>query len=136
MTRLLLLTAALTLAACGDREPEVVEAAPGGEPTPVSDTRAEVATTAAAVALGLTREELEGADLLTLQNTDLGDIETLVVDPSGRVTGVVVELTAAGDRKVVAPIERLTSVRINGEADLQTALTAAELQALPAYAGD
>jgi hypothetical protein len=142
MTRSTWLTAAvLTLAlapvaACSDREDEVVQTpTPGAAPEPVSETRAEVATTSAALAFGMTREQLEDADLLSSTNTDLGDVETLVLDPAGQLTHVVVELEGPGDRKVAVPLADLSSVALNNAAsvDLTTRLTAAELSALPAW---
>jgi hypothetical protein len=143
MIRSIRLTAAAVLvlslapmAACSDREDDVVQApAPGAAPEPVSESRAEVATASAALAFGMTREQLEDADLLSSTNTDLGDVETLVLDPAGRLTHVVIELEGPGDRKVAVPLADLSSVALNNAAsvDLSTRLSAAELSALPPW---
>ncbi len=124
------------LAACGDSDPDAVQATTGGETVAVSDTRAETAATQTALALGLTRAELEDADLLTPAPTftDLGDVETLVLDASGQVTGLVIDLEGV-DKDVVVPIGSVTSLRRGDEVDLTTTMTAAELQAMPAYTG-
>lgn len=140
MTRPLLAASAcavLGLAACADDAPDVVESAAPTSPTataaPVSDTRADTATTSAAVALGMTRDDLEDADLLSPDNTDLGDVETLVLNTGGQVTSLVIGLEGPGDRKVVVPIGQVTSVRRGDDVDLSTTLTAAQLAALPAW---
>lgn len=135
------LVAALALgltgvAACSDRDDDVVQApAPGAAPEPVSETRADTATTAAAIGFGMTREQLEDADLLSSTNTDLGDVETLVLDAAGTLTHVVVELEGPGDKKIAIPVADLSSVALNNAAsvDLSTRLTAAQLSAMPAW---
>lgn len=139
MNRLFLLpvvSLALFGAACSD-EPDAVEAtAPGAAPVEVSDNRAQTAATSAALALGMTRAELEDADLVTPEPTltDLGDVETLVLDAGGQVTGFVVDLEDS-DRKVIVAIDQVTSVRHGDDVDLSTTLSQAQLQALPAYTG-
>lgn len=139
MRPLLLSAAALLVlgaAACSDREDDVVQApAPGAAPVPVEETRADVAASSAAFAYGMTRDQLEDADVLSRQNTDLGDVETLVLGPQGDLTHVVVELEGAGDVQVVVPRDQLTSIaQDNGRSiDLVTDLTAAQLRALPPY---
>lgn len=131
-----LMSAAALVAACSDRDDDVVQVpAPGAAPAPVSDTRADVATTATAVAMGMTRQQLEDADVLSAANTKLGEVETLVLDAGGQATHVVVELEGPGDPKVVVPIDQLRSIAQNNGADvdLTTDLTAVQLQALPAW---
>jgi len=128
--------AALTATACSDTTDDVVQApAPGEAPAPVSETRADVATTQTAVAMGMTRQQLEDADVLSSTNTKLGEVETLVLDPAGQATHIVVELEGPGDPKVVVPIDQLRSIAQNNgtDVDLTTNLTAAQLQALPAW---
>ncbi len=137
MKRLISLAAVLTLtgvAAC-DREEDVVQQpAPNMAPVPVEGERADAALQNTAQYFGMSREQLEDADLLSRDNTDLGDVETLIADPAGRLTHVVVELEGPGDPKVQVPVGDLQSVDNNGEKDLVTDLTAAQLQALPAWA--
>ncbi len=123
----------LALAACSDNEPAAVQTTGTGTTSAVGDTTAQVAATSTALALGMTREELEDADLLSSTQTDLGDVETLVLDAAGQVTAVVVELEGPGDPKVVVPLDQVTSIRRGDDVDLTTTLTAAELQALPAW---
>ena len=125
---------ALGAAACSEPEDDVAIApAPGAAPVAVSEQTAEAATGAAALALGMTREQLEDADLMSLDNADLGDVETLVLDAGGTLTHVVVELEGAGDRKKVVPLEQLgVGAQVDGSSkDLTTNLTTAQLEALP-----
>lgn len=141
MIRTALLSAAavglLAVAACSDNTTDdVVQApAPGAAPAPVSETRAETAQTTAALAFGMTRAELEDADLLSAQNTDLGDVDALVLDPAGAVTHVVVELEGPGDRKVAVPLAQVRSLAEDNGAhkNLVTDLTAAQLTAMPEW---
>ena len=129
---------ALALAACGDNTTDdvVQQPAPGAAPVEVAGTTAAAAETQAAVALGMTRQQLEDADLISAEMTDLGDVETLVLDPAGAVTHVVVELEGADDIKVSVPLASVRSHRdAQGQFDLQTDLSAAQLQALSRYTG-
>ena len=139
MTRFLPLTAAALLlmgaAACSDREDDVVQAPAPGQPlAPVTETRADAATQQAALAFGMTRQQLEDADLVSPQRTDLGDVETLILDASGTVTHIVIELEGPGDREVVVPVGQLSSIVLNdADPDLTTTLTAADLAGMPVY---
>jgi len=141
MIRTALLSAAavglLAVAACSENTTDdVVQApAPGAAPAPVSETRAETAQTTAALAFGMTRAELEDADLLSEQNTDLGDVDALVLDPAGAVTHVVVELEGPGDRKVAVPLAQVRSMAEDNGAhkNLVTSLTSAQLAAMPEW---
>lgn len=127
----------LAAAACSDNtDDDVVQPpAPGAPAEPVTEQRAQTAQTSAALAFGMTREQLEDADLMSTEMTDLGDVETLVLDSSGRLTHVVVELEGAGDRKVALPIADVSSIARNDGAlkDLSTTLTAAQLAAMPQW---
>ncbi|QQQ18730.1 hypothetical protein JIP62_00835 [Brevundimonas vitis] len=140
MIRSLPLTALAVLiagvAACSDRDDDVVQAPAPGQPlAPVSETRADAATQQAALAFGMTRKQLEDANLVSPQRTDLGDVETLILDASGSVTHIVIELEGPGDREVVVPIGQLSSIVLNdADPDLTTTLTAGELAGLPVYA--
>jgi len=138
MKRLIPAAALLTvsLAACDREEPVVQQPAVGQAPVPVEGDRADAALQNTANYFGMTREQLEDADLLSTDNTDLGDVETLIADPQGRLTHVVVELEGPGDPKVQVPVADLRAVDNNGEKDLATDLTAAQLQALPAWTPD
>lgn len=137
MTRLTLAALgllALGAAACSDREEDVAVApAPGAAPVAVSEQTAEAATEAAALAFGMTREQLEDADLMSLNNTDLGDVETLVLDANGTLTHVVVELEGPAELHKIVPLGELgVGEQVDGSSkDLTTDLTAAQLEALP-----
>lgn len=125
---------ALSAAACSDREADVAIApAPGAEPVAAPEAVAEAATGAAALAFGMTREQLESAELLSLNNTRLGDVETLVLDAGGTLTHVVVELEGPGDLKKLVPLANLgVGEQVDGSSkDLTTDLTAQQLTALP-----
>jgi hypothetical protein len=127
----------LAAAACSDNtDDDVVQPpAPGAAAEPVTEQRAETAQTAAALAFGMTRQQLEDADLMSADFTDLGDVETLVLDAGGQLTHVVVELEGPGDRKVALPIADVSSVAANDgrTKDLSTTLTAGQLAALPEW---
>jgi len=129
--------AVLMLAACGDnRTDDVVQApAPGAQPQQVTETRADAATANAALAFGMSRQQLEDADLLSAANTDLGDVESLVLDASGKLTHVVIELEGPGDVKVQVPVDQVRGLARNNSADkdLTTDLTAQQLAALPRW---
>lgn len=125
----------LGLAACGDSGPDVIQAGPDGEAQPAPSTTAQMATTQTAVALGMTREQLESADLLSRELTDLGDVEALIINARNEVTHLVIDLEGPGD-DVVVPIDQVTSHRdAAGDVDLITDLTSAQLQAMPAWTG-
>ena len=121
-------------AACSDRDDDVVQApAPGATPAPLPDRQADAAATNAALAFGMTREQLEDADIVSRDNADLGDVETLVLDASGALTHLVVELNGPGDMKVLVPVADVAPIDRNGDKDLATDLTPGQLQALPAW---
>lgn len=139
MTRTMLAACAIAVlgvSACNDTDDDVVQApAPGATPVAVSETRAETAQTSAALAFGMTREELEDADVLSTANTDLGDVETLVLNAAGQPESIVVELEGPGDRKVVVPMAQFSSIIQGDDKDLTTTLSATELAALPVWGG-
>ena len=123
-------------AACSDRDDDVVQApAPGATPAPLPDRQADAAATNAALAFGMSRQQLEDADLIAADNTDLGDVEALVLDASGKLTHLVVELDGPGDVKVQVPVDQVRSLARNNGADkdLTTDLTAQQLAALPRW---
>lgn len=127
----------LTVAACGDKASDDVVQVPadGGAPVTVSEDQAKLATQEAALALGLTRKQLEDADLVAANGADLGDVEALVMDGAGRVTQVVVELDGPEDIKVQVPLDKVRAHQAAGSSkhDLATDLTPAELKSLPRW---
>ncbi|WP_374600195.1 hypothetical protein [Brevundimonas sp.] len=129
---------AFTISACSDSTDDVVQpSAPGAAPAPVTEQAADTATARAAIAFDMSRYQLEDADLQAADGTDLGDVETLVLDAGGQLTQLVVELEGAGDVKVVVPVSdvRAAPVPTNGsdDRDLMTDLTAAQLAAMPRW---
>lgn len=140
MIRTVLMSAAavslLAVAACSDTTDDVVQQpAPGAAPAPVTESQAETVQTAAAGDFGMTRQQLEDADLVSSNYTDLGDVDSLVLDPSGALTHVVIELEGPGDRKVALPIAQVRGIaHDNGKfTDLTTDLGSAQLAALPEW---
>ena len=138
MNRLIPLAAVLCLtgavAACSDRDDDVVQApAPGAAPVALPDQQADTAATNAALAFNMTRDQLEDADLYSRADVDLGDVETLVLDASGALTHLVIELEGPGEMKVRVPVADVAPIDRNGDRDLVTDLTAGQLQALPAW---
>lgn len=129
---------AITLAACSDSTDDVVQPpAPGAAPAPVTEQAADTATARAAIAFDMSRDQLEDADLQAADGSDLGDVETLVLDAGGQLTQLVVELEGSGDLKVLVPVGdvRAAPIPTNGsdDRDLMTDLTAAQLAALPRW---
>ena len=129
---------AITISACSDSTDDVVQPpAPGAAPAPVTEQAADTATARAAIAFDMSRDQLEDADLHAADGTDLGDVETLVLDAGGQLTQLVVELEGPGDVKVVVPVGdvRAAPVPTNGsdDRDLMTDLTAVQLTALPRW---
>jgi hypothetical protein len=123
--------ALMGVAACGDgRDDDVVQAPDAMTATeqtaePVLDGVGEHVT-----ALGMNREELEDADLLSAERTDLGDVEAIIVDADNNVIGFAIDLERS-DREVVIPLDQVTSIEIDGDKNLQTALTVEQMNALP-----
>lgn len=130
--------AVLSLAACGDNRTDDVVQTPagGGTAVPVTNEKADLATAQTALALGMTRKELEDADLVSAQGVDLGDVESLVMDANGKVSHLVVEVDLPGDDiQVLLPLDKVEAhTSADGrEKDLKTNLTVGELQSLPRY---
>lgn len=138
MKRFVLVAAPLALlavAACDNRSDDVVQAPTANTPAaPVSESMANAATDAAALALGMTRQQLEDADLVgpAPDHVKLGEVETLVLDGAGQVTHLVIDVEGS-DTDVVAPITGVTALRRGADMDLATEWTAAQLRALPAW---
>ncbi|WP_121118385.1 PRC-barrel domain containing protein [Croceibacterium ferulae] len=88
-----------------------------------------------AVALGMTERQLLDADLVSANGTELGEVQALRRtgdQVSGEVTGLIVELENSNpDRYVTVPLQGLTTRKDGNDMDVQTALTAAELAAMP-----
>jgi len=84
------------------------------------------------VALGMTEAQLIDADLVTSTGTDLGDVEAVQRGAAGAVEGLLVSLDDINpDRYVVVPMDGLMARPEGDDMDVQTAMTAADLAALP-----
>lgn len=137
MNRLLLPVAAtlgLALAACGNNTTDdvVQQPAEGAAPVPVSENRAATATTQTAVAMGMTRDQLEDADLFSSTRVKLGEVESIVLGPDGQATHLVIDLEDS-DLDVLVPIGDVRSVNYEGDVDVTTDLTVEQLRALPQH---
>ena len=119
----------MLLAACGDGGAQSEDQAM----TPANQTAsANPAQTATVVALGLTMEQLDDADIVDASGREIGDVERVVTDASGAVTGLVVEVDDTDpDRHVTLPLEGLTVVQDGNDHDLRVAMTRDQLNALP-----
>ena len=128
---------ALALAACGEKRTDDVVQAPveGGVAMEMPVMQAETAASEAAVALGMTRAQLEDADLVSATGVKLGDIETLVVDAAGKVTHMVVELEGPSDVKIQLPADKVRAYTApnRNDRDLTTDLTSAQLASQPRW---
>lgn len=137
MNRLLLPVAAslgLALAACGNNTTDdvVQQPAEGAAPVPVSESRAATATTQTAVAMGMTRDQLEDADLFSSTRVKLGEVESIVLGPDGQATHLVIDLEDS-DLDVLVPIGDVRSINHEGDVDITTDLTVEQLRALPQH---
>ena len=134
MTKLNLICAvgavALMAAACSDNTQETTAPPVDETAAPPMDTMAPAPTPTAGTALGMTTQQLEDADIVTADGTDLGDVERVVTDASGVVTGLAVSVGGATDAYVVVPVDGLTTT---ADGDVQTTMTAEALAALPAW---
>ncbi|WP_374408194.1 PRC-barrel domain containing protein [Pelagerythrobacter sp.] len=91
-----------------------------------------VAAGGAIAALGLTEAQLLEADLVTATGADLGDVQQIRRSSSGTVDGLLVEIEDSNpDRYVMVPLDGLATQPDGDDIDIQTAMTAAELAALP-----
>ena len=86
----------------------------------------------AVAALGLTEAQLIEADLVTADGTDLGNVEQVRRGADGMVEGLLVSIEDSDpDRFVVVPLDGLTTRPDGDDTDVQTAMTAQDLAALP-----
>ena len=130
--RLAAAAAVLALGACSDNDDDVVQ--PSGQP--VTEAAAETAQTEAAVAFGMTRRQLEDADLRAADGTDLGDVETLVLDANGQPSQLVIDLEGVDDKDVALPLSAFRAAAAGADGrveDLTTDMTAAQLAGMTAW---
>lgn len=138
MMHRLLFALPLGLAACSDDPP----AAPAGTevttngaisaPAPVLTPRVLPSASGPGTAFGLTTHQIEGADLVDVRGTDLGDVHRVETDASGNIADIVLEIDDTDpDRFVRLPLARFTAVADGDEWDLRAATSRDELIALP-----
>ena len=121
---------ALALAACesqAEQEADAIEDAVEQQ----ADASA-MAASGAIAALGLTEMQLLDADLVGADGTDFGDVEQIRRASAGAVEALLVELDDTDpDRYVLVPLDGLTTRPDGDDIDVQTAMTRAQLDALP-----
>ncbi len=121
------------LSACSDTDAgRAQESAAGNGAAASAD---QTAATAPVVALGLTAEQLGDAEILNASGVEIGEVERVITDPSGTVTGLLVEIEDSDpDRYVNIPLDGLSVVRDGDDQDLGSSLTREQLLAIPAVA--
>jgi hypothetical protein len=123
---LFVLFAASALAACSDDQPETNQtglpvgtqiADNGVVQAPPTGSRPTIPTaTGLGTAFGMTREQLEDAELLGAGNARLAEVERATTDAQGNVNGVVVEIDAEPeDRQVLLPLKGLEPVAVGNQ---------------------
>jgi hypothetical protein len=84
------------------------------------------------VALGLTRSQLEDAEIVDANGVELAEVERIVTDASGAVTALVVEIDdTSPDRYVALPLDGLEVTRDGNDHNLRTTMTREQLLDLP-----
>ena len=84
--------------------------------------------------LGMTNAQLEDADVVSADGADLGDVERVVTDDTGQVTGLAVRVEGAADGEyVLLPTAGLTTRADGMDNDVQTTMTVEDLRGLPAW---
>lgn len=91
---------------------------------------------AQATALGLDRHQLEDADLIDASGREIGEVEEVVTDAGGAITGLIIELDQRDptpDKRVMIPLDGLKAApeRSGGGYDIQTRQSKADLMKLP-----
>lgn len=129
---LLAAAATIALTACGDNQradtPAAGTTAPATAPVSTQTTN----TAEPVLALGLTRRQLEDAELLDATGAEIGEVERVVTDASGAVTGLLVEIEdTTPDRYVTIPLDGLTVVTQGDDRDLRSTHTRDALVAMP-----
>ena len=129
---LLVAAASIALTACGDGQQTQTPAAGTTAPAPAPVATQTTNMAEPILALGLTRRQLEDAELLDATGAEIGEVERIVTDPSGAVTGLLVEIEdTTPDRYVTIPLDGLTVVAHGDDHDLRSTHTRATLVAMP-----
>ena len=88
----------------------------------------------------MTADDLEGARLYGVNDEDVGEIETLIVDDSGKITDVLADIggfLGLGEHTVKLSFEELQLIRNEDGSDLRVYVDSTEekLETLPEYEG-
>lgn len=84
------------------------------------------------VALGLTMEQLEDADLIDASGREIGEVERVMTAAGGSVTGLLIEIEDTDpDRYVTIPLDGLTVVQDGHDQDLRGTMTREQLMTMP-----
>ena len=143
MNRSLMIAAAAAalLAACSQQK-ETPPPAPAPAPAPATappqamtpQTDVAAMTQGEPMVLGLRSAQLEGANLLSSDGTDVGDVQRVDISSDGKATGLIVAPTGVGERWVRLPLAGLTVKTLGDDHVVVTALTLDQVKALPAWA--
>lgn len=126
MKAVVLMATTVLLIGCGNNE--------AARADPVTATNASVPAVAqeATIALRLTREQLEDADILDTTGREIAEVEQVVTDASGKVTGLLVEIDDTDpDRNVTIPLDGLIVVEQGHDRNLRSPITRDQLLAKP-----
>jgi sporulation protein YlmC with PRC-barrel domain len=136
MTRSLMIAAAAAalLAACSQQK-ETPPADTARAAAPAMTAQPDVAMTQGEpLVLGLRSAQLEGANLLSTDGTDVGDVQKVDVSSDGKATGLIVAPTGVGERWVRLPLAGLTVKTLGDDHVVVTGLTLDQVKTLPAWA--
>jgi len=134
MTRMLAAAAcaAALVAGCNNNNDAAAPAATDAATDTAAATPAAPATGWDRAALGLREQQLLEADLLGIDGVELGEVQSLLTGPDGRVDRLLVEIEDSNpDRFVEIPVQGLTVLKRGNDTDLVSTMTAAQLAALP-----
>jgi len=133
-----MLPMALAVTACSDATPEPPSGAEvtangmASAPAPTQMPQALPTASGPGTAFGLTRQQLEDANLVDTVGRELGEVERIETDASGEVTAAIVEVADTDpDRLVRLPVARLTAVANGDGWDLRAMTGREELIAMP-----
>lgn len=106
----------------------------GSAPVWAADTKASTTSVKVETVAQVKAEDLIGKDIKNLRGDDVGEIESVIIDRSGKVAGVIVGIggfLGLGERHVAMDWNELL-IRENGGI-IQTNMTKADLERMPEY---
>ncbi len=126
MKPVVLMATTVLLVGCGNNDAARADSAAA------ANSSAPAAAQQPTIALGLTREQLEDADILDATGREIAEVEQVVMDSSGKVTGLLVEIDDTDpDRNVTIPLDGLVVVEQGHDRNLRGPLTRDQLLAKP-----